>query len=124
MECHAPESFRLHKGRLSSAATLNHFNPKFKTIVQVDESKMELGAALIQIDPADPGQERIVSFASKTLTNVEQRYANIEREYLAVVFSVEKFHTYLDGSKFVVQSDHSPLQKIHMKNLADTPPRL
>ena len=118
------KAFDSIKDAISSAATLNHFNPKFETIVQVDASKKGLGAALIQIDPADPGQERIVSFASKTLTNVEQRYANIEREYLAVVFGVEKFHTYLDGSKFVVQSDHSPLEKIHMKNLADTPPRL
>ena len=82
-----------------------------------------MGAALIQICP-ETQEERIISFASKALTPAEQRYANIEREYLAVVYGVEKFHTYLYGSDFTVNSDHSPLEKIHMKDLADTPPRL
>ena len=55
---------------------------------------------------------------------VQGRYANIERELLAVVYGCEKFHTYLYGRHFVVESDHRPLEQIHKKNLDMAPPRL
>ena len=71
--------------------------------VQVDASKKGLGAALIQVDPSEPDKERIIAFASKSLSEVETLYANIEHELLAVVFGTNKFHTYLYGSKFTVE---------------------
>ena len=61
-------------------------------MIQVNASKHGLGTALIQIDPSQPKNERIVAFVSKSLSDVEQRYANIECELLAVVFGIEKFH--------------------------------
>ena len=51
----------------------------------------------------------------KALTDTEQRYANIERELLAVVFGCERFHTYVYGKPFVVESDHKPLEMIQKK---------
>jgi hypothetical protein len=90
----------------------------------VDASKQGLGAALIQIDPQQPEQENIIAFASKSLTETEKKYANIEREMLAVVFGVEKFHTYIYGAHFTVESDHKPLESIHLKNPSQAPPRL
>ena len=54
----------------------------------------------------------------------EIRYANIERELLAVVFGCTRFHTHIYGKKFTVESDHKPLQNIQHKSLANTPPRL
>ena len=60
----------------------------------------------------------------KLLTPCETRYANIEREMLAVGWGCIKFHHYLYGRKFVCQTDHKPLEDIHLKYLSDTPPRL
>ena len=55
---------------------------------------------------------------------METRYANIERELLAIVFACQHFSTYLLGRSFVAESDHKPLEMIAMKNLANVPPRL
>ena len=112
------------KSAVAEAATLCYFNPEFKTKLQVDASKQGLGAVLIQTDPSQPEKERIVAFASKSLSEVEKRYANIERELLAVVFGVERFHTYIYGASITVESDHKPLQNIAKKDLAQAPPRL
>jgi len=76
-----------------------------------------LGEALLQ-------ENKPVTFASKALTDVETRYANIEREPLAVVYGCEKFHTYLFGHSFTVNTDHQPLESIHLKHLTAAPPRL
>ena len=115
-------SFQKIKDAVANATTLSFFNPQWQTKVQVDASKLGLGAALIQVQPAEPDKERVIAFASKSLSDVETRYANIERELLAVVFGVEKFHTYLYGSEFTVESDHKPLESIVSKNLAQAPP--
>ena len=53
-----------------------------------------------------------------------QRYANIERGMLAVVYACEKFHPYVYGKRFSVLSDHKPLEMITLKNLGAAPPRL
>ena len=115
------KAFELLKNEICRNVTLNYFDPNLPTKVQVDASKRGLGAALIQVDS---GKEKIIAFASKALTPVEERYANIEREMLAVVFGAERFHTFLYGSSFVIESDHKPLENIQLKNLAQAPPRL
>ena len=58
------------------------------------------------------------------MTPIKMRYANIEREMLAVVFGCLKYHHYLCGRRYVYKSDHQLLEKIHLKNLSDTPSRL
>ena len=82
--------------------------------IQVDASQIGLGAALLQ-------DNKPIAFASKALTDAECRYANIEREVLAVVFRAERFCTYIYGWSFMITSDHKPLESISRKNLADTP---
>ena len=106
------------KTRLCDATSLAYFDVNKHTTIQVDASQKGLGAALIQ-------DNRPIAFASKSLTETEQRYANIERELLAVVFGCERFHTFIFGGKtFTVESDHKPLEQIFTKSLANTPPRL
>jgi hypothetical protein len=83
----------------------------------VDASSKGLGAVLLQ-------ENKPIAFASKALTPAESRYANIERELLAVIYGCEKFHTYLYGRQFVVESDYRPLEQIQKKNLDMAPPRL
>ena len=109
---------------VAEAATLHYFNPKFKTKLQMDASLQGVGAALIQVNPSQRKQERIIAFASKSLLQVEKRYANIELELLSVVFGIERFHTYSFGASITVESDPKPLESINMKDLAQAPPRL
>ncbi|KAK3739351.1 hypothetical protein RRG08_041671 [Elysia crispata] len=97
--------------------TLSYYDPKKATILEVDISMTGIGAALIQ-------DGKPIAFASKSMTDTESRYANIERELLAVVFALERFHTYIYGKPVLVQSDHKPLENIQYKNLSKAPPRL
>ena len=65
-----------------------------------------------------------MEFASKLLTETESRYSNIEREMLAVLFGLEKFHYYAYGRPVVVGTDHKPLEAIFKKRLASARPRI
>ena len=56
---------------------------------------------------------RPVAYASRTLTAVERRYSQTEREALTVVWGCEKFHLYLYGTTFDLLSDHKPLEVIY-----------
>ncbi|KAL5017999.1 hypothetical protein ScPMuIL_003721 [Solemya velum] len=111
------EVFEKLKNSITTEVTLAYFDPTQKLKLQVDASSKGLGAALLQND-------KPIAFASKALTDTETRYANIEREMLAVVYGCERFHTYLYGQPFIVESDHKPLESIHLKHLTSAPPRL
>ena len=89
--------------------------------VQADTSLRGLGACLIQ---KHKGEDQPIAFASKSLMDAETRYANIERELLAIVFTCQQFSTYLLGRSFIAESNHKPLEMIAMKNLANAPPCL
>ena len=80
--------------------------------IQVDASRVGLGAALLQ-------NNKPKTFTSKALTDAECRCVNIEREMLAVVFGAERFHTYVYGLSFMIKSDHKLLESISRKNLPD-----
>ena len=65
-----------------------------------------------------------VAYTSRSLTEAESRYAQIEKELLAVQFSLERFNQYTYGKKVTIESDHKPLEAIVKKSLAAAPPRL
>ena len=96
---------------------LHYYDPSKKSVIQVDASSRGLGAALIQ-------EGKPIAFASKSWTETEQRYANIEQELLAVVFGCERFRTFIHGCAFEVEGDHKPLGMTCPKNLTAAPPRL
>ena len=54
-------------------------------------------------------QERPIVYISRTLTPAEKNYSQLEKEALAIIFAVRKFHKYIYGRHFVVESDHRPL---------------
>ena len=110
-------AFEKIKQSICRQVSLTYFDPKKETVLQVDASLRGLGSALVQ-------EGKVVAFASRSLTDTEKRYANIEREMLAVVVACDKFHSYLFGKRFIVESDHKPLEMIHLKNLTAAPPRL
>ena len=101
----------------TASQLLRYYDQTKPVTVQADASQRELGFCLIQ-----EGQP--IAFASKSLTNTETRYANIEHEVLAIVFACRRFNTYVLRRPFTVESDHKPLEKIHQKILASGPPRL
>jgi hypothetical protein len=68
--------------------------------------------------------EKPITFASRSMTETETRYANIEKELLAILFGLARFHQYIYGKHVIVESDHKPLEAIIKKPLANTPPRL
>ena len=109
--------FEWVKEAVISDTTLRYFDPSLPVTIQVDASQVGLGAALLQ-------NGKPIAFASKALTETKCRYANIEREMLAAVFRAERFHTYVYGQSFMIESDYKPLKSISKKNLADTPARL
>ena len=102
-------AFEATKTPVCREVTLAYFVPGADNVVQVDASGRGLEAVLLQ-------GGKPVAFASKSLSECEKRYANIEREMLAV--GCERFHTYVYGTRFTVESDHKPLEMIHFKNLA------
>ena len=113
----ANASFQKIKDLIAKSATkpLRYYDRRKPVTVQVDASQRGLGACLLQ-----DGQP--IAYASKSLTDTETRYTNIERELLAIVFACQQFNTYVLGRPFTVESDHKPLEMIHQKSLASAPP--
>ena len=111
------QAFKSLQEAISEDMKLRYFDPNKPAEIEVDASLLGLGAALVQ-------EGKPVAFASKALTPAESNYANIEREMLAVVYGLEKFHTFVFGKPLVVFSDHKPLEQIMLKPLSMTPPRL
>lgn len=95
---------------MTTAPLLKYNNPKEELTVQCDASDKGLGAALIQ-----KGQP--IAFASHALTDRETCYAQIEKDMLAVVFTLNKFDQYIYGRPVTVQSDHKPLSAIASTSL-------
>ena len=104
------ESFRVAKEKLISPNLLVHFDPSLPVKVAGDASAYGVGAVISHVMPDNT--ERPIAFASHTLTSSERNYSQVEKEALALVFAVRKFHTYLYGRKFVLVTDHKPLTTI------------
>ena len=75
--------------------------------MSADASSFGLGAVLLQ--QQDDGEKRPVAYASRSMTPTEQRYAQIEKEALAITWACDRFVDYLIGLKFHVETDHKPL---------------
>jgi len=89
---------------------LKFFDVSKPVKVTCDASKSGLGAVLLQSD-------KPIAYASRSMTEAEQRYAQIEKELLAIVFSLERFHQYTYGKEVGVETDHKPLESILKKPL-------
>ena len=111
------EAWKTLKDQLTKAPILSYFDPEKELVVQVDSSKDGLGAVLLQ-------EGKPIEFASKSLKPTERKWAQIEKEALAVLFGLERFDQYTYGRKVIIQNDHKPLETILKKPLSQAPKRL
>lgn len=89
------------------------FSNADKTQLYTDASPVALGAVLVQEN--QEGMPRIISFASKLLTEVESRYPQTQKEALAIVWGAEHFWFYLLGRKFLIKTDAQGISFIMKK---------
>ncbi|XP_046383599.1 uncharacterized protein K02A2.6-like [Ischnura elegans] len=106
-ECN--QAFGKCKELLLGHPLLVHYNPKYPIVVSADASPYGVGAVLSHLID---GVEKPVIFASSTLSSAQQNYSQLDREALALIFAVKRFHKYLYGQHFTLVSDHQPLRHI------------
>lgn len=111
------KEFEKIKSLLSTCPVLQFFNEKEPITLSVDSSKDGMGAVILQNGAP-------ISYASKSMSQTQQNYAQIEKEMLAIVFGVQRFHQYLYGKIFTIETDHKPLEQICKKPLVTAPLRL
>ena len=90
-----------------SAPLLTHFDPEKPLVLACDDSPYGVGAVLSH--RMQDWSERPITYASRTLSSAERRYAQLDKEALSIVFGVKHFHQYLYGRKFTIMSDQKPL---------------
>ncbi|XP_043213930.1 uncharacterized protein K02A2.6-like [Amphibalanus amphitrite] len=97
------------KSAILNSSALAPFDPSLQTFVTTDASDVGLGAVLSQIHPDG---ERVVAFASSTLSAAQRKYSVTDREGLACVWACQKWHKYLWGKEFVLRTDHAALRSL------------
>lgn len=116
------KAFRKIKLLLSTPKVLAHYDPNREILVSADSSSFGLGAVIRQ---KHGHTWKPLAYASRSLTETEQRYAQIEKEALGITWACEKFSNFLIGTHFVVETDHKPLVPLlGTKDLSDLPPRI
>ena len=110
-------AFKPLKKEIAATPILAYFDPKKTTVLQTDASINGHGTCLLQ-------DEKPVYFASKALTEAQHWYVAIELEFLAVAWAMEKFHHFLYGNHFLLETDEKPLETILSRSLNQATPRL
>ena len=104
--------------------TVGYFNIKWITNVHSDASPVGLSGVLTQQNPKDTNEKKIIMCISRMLSEVEERYSQIEKEGLAPVWAVERLQLYLLGRKFYLYVDNKAISLIYNNPLANPPARI
>ncbi|KAG8172839.1 hypothetical protein JTE90_002920 [Oedothorax gibbosus] len=101
------EAYKASKGLLTTDDLLVHYDEKLPLILTSDASSYGLGSVLSHLLPN--GKEAPVAYYSRTMTKTERNYSQTDKEALAILAGVKKFHSYLLGRRFKIVTDHRPL---------------
>ena len=116
-------AFEKIKTLLTSTPVLALYDPNKYTVLKTDASNFGVGATLFQ--KQDNGDLKPVTYASRALSQTEQRYSTLEKEALGVSFGCERNRDYLIGKHFHIETDHKPLVSLlGKKDLHDLPIRI
>uniref|UniRef100_A0A2S2PCF5 RNA-directed DNA polymerase n=1 Tax=Schizaphis graminum TaxID=13262 RepID=A0A2S2PCF5_SCHGA len=102
------------KTLIASPSVLRNYDNTKDVIIQTDSSKFAIGCVLLQ-------EGRPVCFKSKSLSETEINYGQVDKEFLSVLFACKVFHHYIYGRRVTVQTDHLPLISLMKKNINDIP---
>ena len=110
------KAYQTIKSYLTSEPILRLPDPAKTYFLRTDASNSGIGAVLMQ-----KHDKKLfpVCYASKKLTGAERNYSTIEKECLAIVWSIKRFHLYLYGVSFVLQTDHEPLKYMNSAKFAN-----
>ena len=101
-------AFEEAKELLQSTDLLVHFDPEKELVLATDASDYGVGAVLSH--KMKNGTERPIGYVSRSLQEAERKYSTLEKEALAIIFGVKKFHQFLYGHRFIIKTDHKPLE--------------
>ncbi len=105
------KEFEELKKSLTSDQVLAYFDKNAKTKIVTDASPVGIAAVLLQ---SKEGHDyKPVIYVSRSLSDVEKRYSQTEKEALGVVWGIERCHLYLYGADFELETDHKPLEVIY-----------
>ena len=108
------------EGRVVKPATLGLYDPKAPTKVSVDAYSYSLGVVLIQ---EVESKGRPIAYVSRSMTDTERSYAQIEKGALVITWACKKFSDYILGKPVTIETDHKPLVPLlGMKNPDNLPP--
>ncbi|MCG8079184.1 MAG: DDE-type integrase/transposase/recombinase [Candidatus Thiodiazotropha taylori] len=114
------QAFENVKSLLTKAPVLAYYDRRKPIVVSGDASRTGLGAAIYL---QDGSELKPIAFASRTLTETEKKWAQIELECLSLVYACEKFSRYLIGlDSFRLITDHRPLVPLINKSDIDQTP--
>ena len=110
-------AFNELKKCISSPPVLAYYNPKLPVTISADASQNGLGCVCLQ-------EGKPIAYASRSLTETEKRYAQIEKELLALLYACTKFDQYIFGRHVNAETDHQPLVTIMKKTIHNATPRI
>ena len=113
------KAFKISKELLTSSDVPAHYNPEHRLVLACDASAYGVGAVLSH--KFRDGSERPIAYASRSLAPAERNYSQLEKEGLACIFGVKRFHCYVYGRSFDLVTDHKPLLALMSEHRPTSP---